>query len=184
MIEARSFLGMSLDTRGQRRRLVILYYGLVLAFLVVGSISPHLFALGMIAQTVTLGGLLGGIRMDGPVKRFREPSQFEAEYARGPIGVNLSQRRPFGFLQPLDERDRAERDHAHFQAYRLLCLVMVFVGLGYWMSMNPPWEGLNAAGAWLCRKTPVVLWGLVVLALSLPQSVILWTESAPGPDAD
>lgn len=177
MIEERSFLGMPLETAKQRRRLVIAFYGLVLVFLIVGSISPHLFALGMIAQTVTLGGLLGGIRADGPVKRFREPSPYETEYARGPMALNLEQRRPFGFLQPLDERDRAERDHAHYQAYRGLCLVMGLGAVLYWFGMN--W-----APGWLSRNAPVLLWGLVVFAYSLPQSVILWTEPAAEADAE
>lgn len=118
---------------------------------------------------------MGGIRAGGPVKPFNEPRNPLAGSVLddNPITLNLNERpvRSWSSLswKPLDEREREQRDRAHYRAYRILLWVMLAALLPYCVAMGRP-------SAWLMRESPLVVWLLLVTALSLPQSVLLWTE--------
>ena len=171
MIEQTSFLGMQLRTQRQRRLLVVGFNLFILSF---GAIalwhSQGKFPLLLLPQTLILGGMLGGIKAGGPVKVYEE--------ANLPLGnggmqtLNIEARRPFSeppYGSPLDEREQTQRDRAHYVAYKILRWTLGTAVVAYWLSLN--WTS-----AWMSTKVPVLAWILLVYVLSLPQSVVLWTE--------
>jgi hypothetical protein len=171
MIQETSFLGMPLRTQGQRRRLVVPYYAVLLLFSVIALVKTHENFGWLMPQILTLGGLLGGIRMGGPVKPYSEAATREAEANRFQ-SLNLADRKPFDdgtIFHPLDERERSNRDYAHYRAYRILMVTLSVACVAYWLSLN--WTF-----AWFGLHGPVLAWILLVYVLSLPQSVLLWTE--------
>jgi hypothetical protein len=171
MIEETTFLGMPLRTQRQRRLLVVGFNLFVLAFSVLALWrSKGQLPLTVFPQLLVLGGMLGGIKVGGPVKVYEE--------AMLPLGnggtqtLNLAGRRPFSeppFGSPLDERERTQRDHAHYVAYRILRWTLGVAVVGYLLSLN--WIGV-----WVSLRVPVLVCMLMVYVLSLPQSVVLWME--------
>ncbi len=173
MIQQTSFWGMPLRTQRQRRSLVVGFNLFILAFAALALLGTRgRFPFFLLPQTLFLGGLLGGIKIDGPVKVYEDSSL--------PLGnggtqtLNLEGRRPFNPLgySPLDEREQTQRDHAHYTAYRILRWTLGALILGYCLSLN--WTN-----PWLSARLPILAWILLVYVLSLPQSVVLWTEPQP-----
>lgn len=172
MIQQSTFLGISLRTVAHRRGLVLAYYALVFTFLAVmlierdGSFLPG----AMIVQTLTLGALFGGFKAGGPVKGYNGKPSHDEE---NPVTtLNLSGRSVFTRTYLLDERERAARDYAHYVAYRILLLTLAtFMVL---IVLTITWTEL-----FFQRNAVTFLWVILVYALSLPQSVILWTEPEP-----
>ncbi len=174
MIEQSSFLGMPLRTQRQRRALVVGFNLFILAFGTLALLRSHdRFPFFMLPQMVFLGGMLGGIKVGGPVKVYEASSL--------PVGnggtqtLNLEGRRAFNPLgySPLDEREQTQRDHAHYTAYRILRWSLGLAAVVYVVSLN--WTGPGAK--WdLGKQLPVLVWILLVYVLSLPQAVLLWTE--------
>lgn len=164
MIEQTSFLGMPLRKRSQRRLVVVGYYALLLALVAIAIWGGEHFWASLSGITVALGGLLGGLRRGGPVKPYgkvHEPIELQT--------LNLEGRRSFDVSEPLDERERGQRDHAHFTAYRVLYVTLAVAALVYVVCLVQIPETTQ-------RATPPLLWALFVYVLSLPQSVLLWTE--------
>jgi hypothetical protein len=119
VIEQTKFWGMPLRMRWQRRLLVVLYYVLFLVMAGVGLwIGPKSWG-SLITFTFVLGGLLGGIQYQAPVKAYEEIS-LPMAMGDGTQTLNLSGRRENRMWEPLDERERTERDRAHYTAYRIL----------------------------------------------------------------
>jgi hypothetical protein len=81
-----------------------------------------------------------------------------------------------------DEREVRQRDHAHYQAYQTITVALAVV----WLLAD--WK-LNASRllAWVPVSADVMLYGLVlaavVVAVTLPQAILLWTEPDMEPDA-
>lgn len=175
MIEQTKFWGMPLRTRRQRRMLVVGYYVLFAAIAGVGFwLGPKSWG-DLIIFTLIVGGLLGGISYEAPVKAYEKlPVPLDQD---GPQTLNLSGRRENRKWTPLDERERVERNQAHYTAYRILRWSL---GLGagvYVLSLNWTYSGAR----WdLGKQLPLLVWMLVVYVLSLPQAVVLWTEP-PAP---
>jgi hypothetical protein len=127
----------------------------------------------LVPQTLTLGGLLGGIKMGGPVKAYAQP-KVPLGASDGTRILNLAGRKPFDTSlpqnwMPLDEREQTQRDRAHYEAYNILrgalaIGAVVYIALLCWQP------------DWLIHKSPILLWLLLVYVLSLPQSVLLWME--------
>jgi hypothetical protein len=44
--------------------------------------------------------------------------------------------------------------------------------------------GMSFAPRFIVNNSPIFLWAITVLVLSLPQSVLLWTEPDPLPEGD
>jgi hypothetical protein len=175
MIEQTSFLGMPLKTPRQRRLLVVLYYAVLLGFAAAGLLMSKSTWGPLVAQTFVFGGLLGGIRMGGPVKAYARP-HFPLDMDSTVHTLNLHGRKPFDpstpeAWVPLDERERTRRDIAHYTAYRILRWAFGGFVLTYFLVMG--W-----APAWIADKTLFLLWVFLLYVLSLPQAVVLWTE--PG----
>ncbi len=174
MIELTSFLGIPLKTQRQRRLLVVLYYGVLVGFAAAGLWVGKDAFVSLGAQTFVFGGLLGGIKMGGPVKPYAYPT-LERDID-GPRGLNLQGRKPFDgsvTWTPLDERERTQRDVAHYMAYRILRWSLGVFVLAYFV-------GTRLAPVWLAENTLFLLWLFLLYVLSLPQAVVLWTEPA-GP---
>ena len=173
MVEQTRFLGMPLRTQRQRRVLVILYYAILLGFAVAGLWIGQKSWGPLSAQTLLFGGLLGGIRMGGPVKAYAQP-YFPLDMDSTVHTLNLAGRRPFDTSSsenwvPLDERERTQRDVAHYKAYRILRWGFGMFVLAYFIASV--WVPV-----WLADKTLLLLWLFLLYVLSLPQSVVLWTE--------
>lgn len=171
MIEQTRFLGMPLKMQRQRRLLVVLYYAVMIGFAVVGLWMDKKNWGPLVAQTFVFGGLLGGIKMGGPVKAYAQPT-FPLDSDDSVYRLNLNGRKPFDTTltwSPLDERERTQRDVAHYTAYRILRWSFGVFVLGYFLVMG--W-----AAGWLADKTLFLLWVFLLYVLSLPQAVVLWTE--------
>jgi hypothetical protein len=173
MVERTKFLGMPLRTQGQRRLLVILYYAVLMGFGVMGLWMGKKTWGPLVAQTLVFGGLLGGIRFGGPVKMYAQP-HFPLDMDSTVHTLNLEGRKPFDTSTPeawvpLDERERTQRDVAHYTAYRILRWGFGMFVLAYFLVSG--W-----APVWLADRTLFLLWVLLLYVLSLPQAVVLWTE--------
>ncbi len=176
MVDQTSFLGMPLRTQRQRRLLVVLYYAVLVGFAAIGLWMDKKGWGSLVAQTFTFGGLLGGIRMGGPVKAYDQPD-FPLDRDTSIHTLNIEGRKPFDTSLPeawvpLDERERTQRDMAHYTAYRILrwsfgLFVLVYFVVTLWDA------------AWLADRTLFLLWLFLLYVLSLPQSVVLWTEPQP-----
>lgn len=127
---------------------------------------------------ILLGRLfLGGYYRGGLVKPFNnkppsqnaEPSPFLA------VGLRVYNPLPEddrSFLN--DERELAQRDHAHYLAYQAVAVAMVILWLLSGFVEKP--RLVAAIGVLL----PHLLYGLIgatlLLAFTLPQAILLWTE--------
>lgn len=178
MIAEQTLFGLNMGQRKDRRVFVLGYCTFLLAFVALGVLWNQGFLFGGVLQSVVLAGVLGGIRGGGPVRPFsgrqREAGDFTVTTANFPVQtLNLEHRLPTSEqLVRLDERERSERDEAHFVAFRLLrytagplCLALALL--------------LYDLPRLAIRFGPAMLWTVLMLILSLPQLVILWTE----PDA-
>ncbi len=185
MIKETSFKGMRLRTQFQRRALVVGYYGLLLTVAVLGLTRPgQRNVVSLINLTFWMCLVLGGIYGRGPVKSYTKPI-LPLEAGRGlsiwdnkgdeiqELGLNGSgpnrDEAASGNWEPLDEREQTERDHAHYEAYRILRWTLGIAVVAYWLSLH--WTD-----AWLSAKLPVLAMVVLVYVLSLPQAVVLWTE--------
>jgi hypothetical protein len=169
----KSFYGIPLKTRRSRRMLVIGYSLLLAFFFVVDLLKPHsLNALWFIGCTLSLGGLLGGIRAGGPVKPY---TSLPEGISNDPIQeLKLSgPKRPWPDSIWLDEREKSERNEAHYLSYAILRWV-VSLGALAWITAQI-W-----ARSWLQEHSMLLLWLFVIFVLSLPQALILWAD----PDDD
>ena len=180
MITETSFFGLPLRTPAQRRLLVVLYYALLLVVVSFGFAYNKRLPIALGIQTFVFGGLLGGIRAGGPVKAYTEPHfgpEGEGDTRPIVLGLNAARERVLGprYWTPLDERETGQRDRAHFVAYRLLIWIFCIAAAAYW-----------CAWAWLPERmeheAPLLVWLLLVVTVSLPQAVLLWTEPAPIPE--
>jgi hypothetical protein len=173
VIERTSFLGLPLQTQTQRRLLVILYYALLLTLTLVMLRKPHTGLMAFLPQLFVFGGLMGGIKVGGPVKLYSEaPTGILADPQ--PTQLNLAQR-PQRHTEwtRLDERETAQRDRAHYYAYRVLLLLLGVAALtGFLLADWAPAIYASLTG----ERFGCVVWSAIVLAISLPQSVLLWTE--------
>jgi hypothetical protein len=171
MIQQAKYLGIPLKTLRQRRAFVVGYYVLFATMAGTGFwLGPK--SLGVMIQLAFgMAILLGGISYEAPVKAYeRLPVPLDQD---GPQTLNLSGRRENRLWTPLDERERVERDHAHYTAYRILRWSVVLGAVIYLLSLNWTYAGAK----WdLGKQLPVLVWMLVVYVLSLPQAVVLWTE--------
>ncbi len=187
MVEQTSFLGMKLRTQRQRRVLVVAYYTVLLTVAIVGLARPgQRDIVGLFQFTFWMCLVLGGIFGRGPVKSYTRPvlpldleDGFSAWDKKGDelltLGIGGGKASRGGEVstawEPLDEREQTERDHAHYEAYRILRWTLGIAVIAYWISLH--WMY-----AWMDGKLPVLAMVVLVYVLSLPQAVVLWTEPA------
>jgi hypothetical protein len=190
MVRQMSFWGMRLRTRSQRRTLVASYYAVLMLVAAAGLIQIGFHdAWFMIYFTFWMALFLGGIYGWGPVKAYQRPilpldmgGRSGALWDKQPerlleLGLSIDSAnrvdRDSDDWTPLDERETAERDHAHYQAYRILRWSLGFAIVGYWLSLH--W-----AYSWINGRLPTLTMVVLIYVLTLPQAILLWTE----PDMD
>lgn len=147
MRDRMTLLGMDMARRAHRRWLVAtIYLGLVVVWVLDSTSGEQHGVLLLVLATILNWLVLGGYGRNGLIKPFATCA---------PSGAPASWHN--------DERELARRDRMHFQVYRyVIALLMLGYALRY-----PPFH------AELGRS--IVLGGLV-LALTLPQALLLWTE--------
>jgi hypothetical protein len=133
----------------------------------------------------TLASMLGGLSGSGPVRPFgRQPMMVspKSEFAwlneptGGWNGAQLPD--PRTRWTPPDERERNERDHAHYVAFRILRWTTFLLTAAFFLAMRW-WQ--PALLSWLMQNILTVAWVIMLYVLSLPQCVVLWTEhDTPG----
>jgi hypothetical protein len=160
MLVNRRIFGVSLNSRRNRRWVVVLLYVVmgvpyVLISLKHGGFRERylefwfLFYPVLLIDALLFGNFMfWGKRRGGLLKPFAQDPE-----------------------RPNDERELAARDSAHYRtlrALRLLILVPILV-------LESPYQ--PAERLFLTR---MLLWGLFAIAMTLPQAIVLWTE----PDID
>jgi hypothetical protein len=187
MVQQTSFLGMKLRTQRQRRVLVVAYYTVLLTAAVMGLARPGpVRVVTLVNLTFWMCLLLGGIFGRGPVKSYTRPllpldleDGLSAWDKKGDelltLGIGGGKVSSDGGVitawGPLDEREQTERDHAHYEAYRILRWTLGIAVAAYWLSLHWSYQ-------WMNGKLPVLAMVVLVYVLSLPQAVLLWTEPA------
>jgi len=166
-------LGISMATRKNRRRLVVITYaclfpvaiGLVgkpwgpvmlgpwyWTFIVFSSVSTGTF--GAVVRQFTFpvrrSTLLQGLELEG-----RNPAMMDED------------------PEP-DERDTKIRDHAYFIAFRIIAAGMILAWISLSLITRPDFPAHSLSV--IARSVNAFLMPFVILALTLPQAIILWQQ--------
>jgi hypothetical protein len=175
-------MGKRLDMapRSHRRNLVILIYAGLTALMAASWLLDrwHTSGVYMIFATILINRmLLGGYNFGGLVKPFNgrapqtrlDPPPFLL------LGLRLYKPEPGENEYRNDEREAAQRDHAHYQAYQSIAMALVFIWLICSLKMNLP-----RFMSFLPVSADTLLYGLtlaaIVVSQTLPQVILLWTE--------
>lgn len=177
--------------RANRRRLVTLIYAALTALMIAGWFLDHwhVWGLALIVMTASYVGrlVLGGFGLadKGMVKPFlgnevharylENPSSSWSRMARSNI-PNLADDRQFRS----DEREVGQRDKAHQAAYRYLgAIVIITLMIACLKYAGIPllqWYGIKLSAEFLDQIIYGLLIASVVLLITLPQAILLWTE--------
>lgn len=172
---------VDMTAREHRRRLVVTIYA-VLAVTMVGfgwldtwrGSGYYLVALALVMNHF----LLGGYGRSGLVRPFdgKAPRETTMPPPVIPLGLymRMSSSLPEGDWRS-DERETKLRDRAHFQAYQWIsgALAALWLLSGWATVKSSAFPILHSMAEWLLY--PVVLIA-VMLMLTLPQAILLWTE--------
>jgi hypothetical protein len=121
--------------------------------------------------------LLGGYAFGGLIKPFngKRPERIDRAPRFVLLVLRVYQMPPGDEHFKSDERELEQRNVAVYKAYGAVLLVMVFVWLGTNLNLHLP-----RLMEWLHVPVANLLYGLVtaavVLGLTLPQAILLWTE--------
>jgi hypothetical protein len=158
MLVNRRVLGISMDRQRNRRLLVAFLYLCVAVFyglVFLGRVSgmAMFLTISVLINPLVFGEFLfWGKKRGGILKPFHPDPE-----------------------QRNDERELAARDLAHFHAYGWVTLLILFIAIA---PEYVPSKYLS--GTHLFSLAQNLLWGLLALALTLPQAILLWSE----PDVD
>jgi hypothetical protein len=121
--------------------------------------------------------LLGGYNFGGLIKPFsgKPPARPEQAPPFLLLALRVYEPGPARSEYRSDERDLAQRDRAHYQAYQALASVLAILWLfSGWSAFAPHLL------TWLPVAPALLVYGVVlasvVVALTLPQAILLWTE--------
>ena len=159
MLRTPLILGVSMVRRENRRLLVAITYATLLV-LVLALNAFRAWNQGMNVSTWLLLAVVLVSR--GVFGSLVKPTLLMRQWDET-ISLGLAPMRHRG-EDELDERELAVRNAAYFQAYRVLALYS-FLFVPFLLS-----------GAIGSRVLPLIAMPLLVLALTLPQAVVLWTE--------
>lgn len=181
---AYTVFGLPMQRRRDRRRLVVVVYGLLVVICIGVFLAtptmPSAMSLAIYAVIGVAGWIFGGSGGHGLIKPFvnrpPRPEPPAADIIRlqlNPLSVGT----PDPSTWRNDERELARRDLAHYRAYQAVSLPSLVILLLASYSIGgkhrtPPHLALEAIFV-LALMT-------VVLSLTLPSAIILWTE----PDLD
>jgi len=173
-------LGINMERRASRRRLVVAVYAIFALLLAAGWMLDRLHTSGIyiyFAAMFVNWRVFGGYGTDGLIKPFTGkgpknapmPSNL-AELELRVAGVPI-ERDPDDYRN--DERELARRDRVHYQAYQgVVCVLAVLWLIAMWEA-HPP--RFLAPGVLAILLYAIVL-PTVIVAVTLPQAIILWTE--------
>lgn len=181
---------ISMAQQSRRRALVAIIYFVLAALL----IASYVFGSGRAASPYVIWAVifacrlfLGGYAPGGIVKPFNGKAPRESAAPPPLLALKLRVYQPFSGLNDEafrnDERELGQRDRAHYRAYQIIGLSLVV-----------PWfvstfsSGFNLFGVvWnpvtVNHVCATLLLAILTLFLTLPQSILLWTEpdlSEPG----
>ncbi len=175
-----ALFGMHFDmsSRARRRWLVALIYAAFAALMAASWFLDHLrmsgtyflFNYALLVSWFILGGYYpGGLLrpFDGYVQRRKgtEPSTA--------LKLNGGPAAPAVRESLNDERELRERDRAHYQAFQWFAIALLFLCL----LANPHLVGwLHLSADRIVELLHGGLLAALMLALSLPQAILLWTE--------
>jgi hypothetical protein len=167
--------------RRSRRRVVVVVIYLALASLVIASsgfsgwrgVSPYVIWAVILACRLFLGGYYAG----GLVKPFsgKAPSQSEAPPSLLMLKLRVFEPVPgVGEAYRNDERELHQRDRAHYVAYKALGVALLVPWITSSLLGDQNLFSLNLAI--VNRLCSALILGLIAMFLTLPQSILLWTE--------
>jgi hypothetical protein len=180
-----TILGFNMDRQSVRRRLVVAVYALLALLVASGWVLDHLRSTAAYifwAAFFINYFVLGGYGPEGLVRPFTgtgfrhrpiPSSLVELElYAAGNLEKTPSDYRN-------DERELQRRDRVHYQAYQALCVLLAGIWLIAVWTLHPP--RFIPAGL-LPFLLYLIVFPATLLAITLPQAIILWTEPDLIPD--
>jgi hypothetical protein len=166
--------------RAHRRALVVLIYaGFAAAMTGFWFLDRwHTSAAYLILATIPINRLfLGGHYFGGLIKPFngKPPRRSDEPPPFLLLALRVYRPGPDEREYRNDERELHQRDQAHYQAYHVLSLIVIFL----WALTNFKAE-IPRLIARLSIPVDMLLYGLataaVVIAITLPQAILLWTE--------
>jgi hypothetical protein len=170
MLRSPAFLGFSMVRRKSRRRLVVVTYAILLAFMAVmmavstsaprmiGGRSAGFMWCLILAYNVVCWSIFGRLAKDTVLPQIRVDEVTS-------LGLTPRPRSEYD----LDERELAVRNAAYFTAYRAVAVYSIIA----WMVLIYSFE-LSASTALLLARWLVM--PLLAMVLTLPPAVILWKE--------
>jgi len=166
--------------RVHRRTLVVLIYATL------AVLMAALFALDrwrttgyyLVFATFLINRVfLGGYNFGGLVKPFngKPPQRSDAPQPFLMLALRVYPQEPVRNEYCSDERELQQRDRAHYTAYQAMAVVLAVLWLlSGWNNFAP------RLLAWLPVSPALLVYGVVlaaiVVALTLPQAILLWTE--------
>lgn len=176
-------LGLSMETRSARRRLIVAVYALLAALLAGGWFLDQLHVTGTYVYFAAffIGYFIfGGTGAYGLIKPFtgkgpRNPPM-PSSLVELHLAITGALPRPKPDEYRNDERELLLRDRAHYRAYPVLFAVIVFI----WVITL--WTPRMYSPALEHRLVLLLATAGILIAVTLPQALILWTE--PDMEAD
>jgi hypothetical protein len=171
MLRSPAFLGFSMVRRKSRRRLVVVTYAILLAFMAVmmavstsaprmigGRFAGFMWCL-LLAYNVVTWSIFGRLAKDTVLPQIRGDEITS-------LGLTPRPRRS---EYDLDERELAVRNAAYFTAYRAVAVYSILA----WMVLMYSFE-LSTSTAFILVQWLVI--PLLAMVLTLPPAVVLWRE--------
>lgn len=182
---------INMAPRARRRWLVVLIYagfGALWSGFWLFASWREAFVFVMFLLVVPTGSfvnryLLGGYGYGGLIKPFNNTTPWPYETPRDPHWLCLVLQLPPSpdkFDYRNDERELHQRDHAHFQAYRIVSFLLAIVALLIYMGrFGQRYLGFLSNPFDLPL---VVALAALFISRTLPQAILLWTEPDMEPE--
>ncbi len=181
-------LGLNMERRSSRRRLVVAVYLFLAACIAAGWFADRLHVSGMLvfwAAWYSSLFILGGYGARGLIKPFTGKGPRDLPMPSNLVELQLrvtgALDRPDGSEYRNDEREIQRRDSVHYQAYQGLMLLVAAIWLLASWAIHPP--SFVSARLMLVLVNFLAL-PAVVLGFTLPQAILLWTEPDLAPDPE
>jgi hypothetical protein len=179
---------IDMSVRRRRRKLVVFIYAAIAVVMTATWLQDHWHGTGSYVLYAALFAcymFLGGVNSyGGLVKPFnnKRPKTYD-----GPQPFVLLKLRTYlpipgvGSDYLNDERELHQRGYAHYRAYQVVGLAAVLIlSVALFRMQNPEWF------RWIPMSPGAMYYGLllivVVLVLTLPQAILLWTEPDMEPE--
>lgn len=181
-------LGFNMAKQAARRRLVAATYTLLGLLVATGWLLDRFQASGIyiyFAAYFISYFVFGGYGPSGLIKPFNgraprvQPMPANLMELELRATGNLDNPNPAQYRN--DEREVERRDRVHYQAYQSICVLLALIWFLAMGELHPP--------RWIpAGLLPMLLYLValpaVLLAITLPQAILLWTEPDLEPDLD